>query len=73
MTHGSAFYETGNKKPAVLNQLAGLSTNDYSKLCLGAEAQTWTGDPLIFSQMLYQLSYLGMLLHDREKLTNQIR
>jgi hypothetical protein len=26
-----------------------------------AESQTRTGDPLIFSQMLYQLSYLGLL------------
>ena len=26
-----------------------------------AESQTRTGDPLIFSQMLYQLSYLGLI------------
>ena len=33
----------------------------------GAEAQTWTADPLIFSQMLYRLSYLGMYYHEAIK------
>ena len=27
-----------------------------------AESQTRTGDPLIFSQMLYRLSYLGLIM-----------
>ncbi len=30
---------------------------------MSAETQTRTGDPLIFSQVLYQLSYLGMIVN----------
>ncbi len=28
-----------------------------------AESQNWTGDTMIFSHVLYQLSYLGLVLH----------
>ena len=48
-----------NKQEGRSNTLKRPSSFAFSRHPVGAEAQSRTGDTLIFSQVLYRLSYLG--------------
>ena len=47
----------------MLYQLSHFRSDDATSMG-GAESQDRTGDTAIFSRVLYQLSYLGMLTED---------
>ncbi len=51
---------TGNQRKLTLGKILHL-TNNQSIHLICAESRARTGDPFLFREMLYQLSYLGKL------------
>lgn len=53
---------TGNQRKLTLGKILHL-TNNQSIHLICAESRARTGDPILFRDMLYQLSYLGKLFN----------